>query len=77
MLTFQRKPDDDGSAVYEFRPEGKGTPGTVKIDLQSGKTSVVEQSPDDSGMSKNQMMSHMRRMLKAEDLKQSGTLSWY
>lgn len=77
MLTYERKADDGGAAVYEFRPNGTEQPGTAMIDLSSGEASLVEPSPDENGMCWGQMLAHLRRMFKAGDLRQSGTLSWY
>ena len=77
MLTFEKTSDNGALATYEYTPHGNGRAGTVRIDRSTGEASVVAKSPDDDGMCTGQMLTYVRRMCRAGNLKQSGTLSWY
>lgn len=77
MLKFEKVSDEGNLVTYAYYPSGSSARGTVTYDRTNDKATMVEQSPDEDGMSAGQMMACLRRMAASGDFKQSGVVCWY
>ncbi len=79
MIRFKLESVNEHEAVYTFLPEGdQSAPGRARIDRDTGKASVVDESSADfHGIYSGHMLSKLRELNASGRFDESGIVAWW